>query len=303
MFKPLALILLTAAVLVGSAPAQSPNPIVPAASPSSVAGLPGIKLTWLGTAGFIFDWGGSRFAVDPYLSRHPDAKPSITTKVEDLLPLDALLITHGHFDHAEDAEKIALAATCPVFAPRSVTRKLEKKGYPPELLHPHETTPGFFIGEISVRVIRSRHIRFDPALVATVLSRVISSFRIMEIARAGLKHPQGSNSDFLMSFGGVSVYFSGSAGFREENLRGLHADVALLPYAGRSNMLEVFDLAMGLLQPAILIPHHFDEFYPDFAPPGDLEALRGFLGREYPRSKLIIPEPGISLVIQPNPEK
>ena len=305
MFKSLPLTLLAAAVLAGSAPApsRSPDPTLPAASPSPGTGSTGIKLTWLGTAGFVFEWGGSRFAVDPYIFRHPEAKPSITTKVEDLLPLDALLITHGHFDHAEDAEKIALAATCPVYAPRSVIEKLEKNGYPPELLHPNETTPGFSIGEISVRVIRSRHIRFNPGLVVTVVGRVISSFRTVETIRAGRKYLLGSNSDFLMSLGGVSVYFSGSAGFREENLRGLRADVAMLPYAGRSDMLPVFDLALGSLEPVILIPHHFDEFYPDFAPPGDLRVLRDFLDREYPRLELIIPEPGIPFVVSPKSGK
>jgi len=283
------LTLLAAVLLIGPAAAAYP---LPATSPA------GIKLTWLGTAGFVCEWGGSRFAIDPYISRHREARPEINTPVEDLLPLDALLITHGHFDHAADAEKIAWAATCPVYAPRSVTRELEEKGYPPELLHPNETTPTFSIGNVSARVIRSRHIRFDPALVATVLGRVISSFRTLEILRAGLGYPLGSNSDFLLSYGGTSAYFSGSAGFREENLRDLQADIALIPYAGRSDMLPVFDLALKKLEPAILIPHHFDQFYPDFAPPGDLEALRDFLRREYPRLELIIPEPGVPFVVQ-----
>ncbi|MCX5859733.1 MAG: MBL fold metallo-hydrolase [Proteobacteria bacterium] len=110
----------------------------------------GIKLTWLGTAGFLIEWGGARFAVDPYLSRPPEARPVINISIDDLLPLDALLITHGHFDHAEDVEKIARAAACPVYAPKPVIRRLEKSGYPPELLHPNETTPGFQIGEVSV---------------------------------------------------------------------------------------------------------------------------------------------------------
>jgi L-ascorbate metabolism protein UlaG (beta-lactamase superfamily) len=263
----------------------------PAAGPSE------IRLTWLGTAGFLIEWGGARFAVDPYISRHPEAKPVINTRIEDLLPLDAILITHGHFDHAADVEAIARAAACPVYAPRTVTRKLEITGYPPELLHPNETTPGFRIGEVSVHVVSSRHIRFNPALVATIAGRVIRSFRTLDVLRLGLGHPLGSNSDFLASYGGVSVYLSGSAGFGEETLRGLHADVALLPYAGRSDMLPVFGLALKMLQPAVLVPQHFDEFYPGFAPLGDLETLREFLGREYPQIKMVIPPPGVPFTI------
>ena len=288
LLKPLSLILLVAVLLLAPAPGRAADP---AAGPSE------IKLTWLGTAGFLIEWGGARFAVDPYISRHPEAKPNITIKAEDLLPLDALLITHGHFDHAADVEAIARAATCPVYAPRPVIRRLEKNGYLPELLHPNETTPGFQIGDISVRVVHSRHIRFNPALVATIAGRVIRSFRTLEVLRLGLGYPLGSDSDFLASYGGVSVYLSGSAGFGEETLRGLHADVALLPYAGRSDMLPVFGLALKMLEPAVLVPQHFDDFYPGFAPLGDLETLREFLGREYPRVKMVIPPPGVPFVI------
>lgn len=262
-----------------------------------------IKLTWLGTAGFLIEWGGARFAVDPYLSRPPEARPVINISIDDLLPLNALLITHGHFDHAEDAEAIAWAAACPVYAPKPVIRRLEKSGYPPELLHPNETTPGFQMGEVSVKVVRSRHIRFNPALVATIAGRVIRSFRTLEVLRLGLGYPLGSDSDFLASYGGVSVYLSGSAGFGEETLRGLHADVALLPYAGRSDMLPVFGLALKMLEPAVLVPQHFDEFYPGFAPLGDLETLREFLGREYPQVKMVIPPPGVPFTVKVETKK
>jgi L-ascorbate metabolism protein UlaG (beta-lactamase superfamily) len=267
------------------------------AYPASATAPEGIRLTWLGTAGFLIEWGGARFAVDPYLSRPPEARPAINIGIDDLLPLDALLITHGHFDHAEDAEAIARAAACPVYAPKPVIRKLEKAGYPLEFLHPNETTPGFRIGEVSVRVVSSRHIRFNPALVATIAGRVIRSFRTLEVLRLGLGYPLGSDSDFLASYGGVSVYLSGSAGFGEETLRGLHADVALLPYAGRSDMLPVFRLALKMLEPAVLVPQHFDEFYPGFAPLGDLETLREFLAREYPQIRMVIPPPGVPFTI------
>ncbi|MCX5859734.1 MAG: hypothetical protein NT056_07540 [Proteobacteria bacterium] len=65
-------------------------------------------------------------------------------------------------------------------------------------------------------------------------------------------------------------------------------------------MLPVFGLALKMLEPTVLVPQHFDEFYPGFAPLGDLETLREFLAREYPQIKMVIPPPGVPFTIQTN---
>ena len=65
-----------------------------------------LAITWLGHGTFHFRTpGGRRLLIDPWLEdnpRCPDAwkKPS---------PLDAILITHGHSDHATDAARLAKA--------------------------------------------------------------------------------------------------------------------------------------------------------------------------------------------------
>ncbi len=62
------------------------------------------QLRWLGHSGWeIRTGGGKRVLIDPWLAENPVAPLTIT----DLGPVDYLLITHDHFDHASDAVDVA----------------------------------------------------------------------------------------------------------------------------------------------------------------------------------------------------
>lgn len=71
------------------------------------------SLTWLGHAAFRLDLpAGDRVYVDPFLTGNPSCPAS------ELEPerVDAILLTHGHFDHVGDTIRLARAFACPVIA-------------------------------------------------------------------------------------------------------------------------------------------------------------------------------------------
>lgn len=70
-----------------------------------MAKLPdGIDLTWLGHATFLCTTPeGARVLIDPWVMQNPACPDSL----KDPGDLDAMLITHGHFDHIADAVELA----------------------------------------------------------------------------------------------------------------------------------------------------------------------------------------------------
>ncbi|CAH0118160.1 hypothetical protein PAE9249_00626 [Paenibacillus sp. CECT 9249] len=66
-----------------------------------------MKLTYLGHSCFIVESGGKKVVIDPYLRNNPLA----AVKPEEV-EVDAVLLTHGHYDHVADAEEIARRNDC-----------------------------------------------------------------------------------------------------------------------------------------------------------------------------------------------
>ncbi len=64
----------------------------------------GVTIKYLGHSTFVFTTpGGRRLLIDPWVKENP-ACPDAD---KDLDPIDAILITHGHFDHVQEAVEIA----------------------------------------------------------------------------------------------------------------------------------------------------------------------------------------------------
>ena len=71
-----------------------------------------MKLTWLGHSGFRLEWGGARVLIDPWLVNNPSFDEA--RRGEAIKGATHVLLTHGHFDHAEDTVAIARELGIPV---------------------------------------------------------------------------------------------------------------------------------------------------------------------------------------------
>ena len=90
-----------------------------------MADLPGgTKITWLGHSTFLIETDGKRILIDPWVMNNP----ACPDDHKDLGDLDAMLITHAHYDHIGDAVEIAQSTSPQVVSIPETSAWLGKKG-------------------------------------------------------------------------------------------------------------------------------------------------------------------------------
>jgi len=109
-------------------------------SPIEAASLPeGLACTWIGHATFLIEIGNFRLLTDPIFSDSCSPVPSSRLRrlrppgvaLQNLPPIDAVLLSHGHYDHLDLPSLRALGSKVPIFCPLGLGRLLRRHGLNP----------------------------------------------------------------------------------------------------------------------------------------------------------------------------
>jgi L-ascorbate metabolism protein UlaG (beta-lactamase superfamily) len=201
----------------------------------------GDGLTYVGHATVLVDLAGTRILTDPFLGsgilhvRRQGRAPV----VEQLEPLTAILISHGHRDHLDPRSLRMLSADCPVIVPRGCGATARRGG-----------------GREIIEVVEGDRVPVGNLTVEAV-----------HAAHDGRRNPFGEQIAALgyVIDGSVGVYFAGDtdlfAGMSD--LAG-RVDVALLPVGGWGPSVPAGHLdperaaeAVARIRPRVAVPIHW----------------------------------------------
>ena len=220
-----------------------------------MAQLPdGVKLTWLGHATFLLETGDARILIDPWVQNNP----ACPDELKDLGSLDAMLITHAHFDHIGDAVEIAKATSPQVVAIPETATWLGSKGVENTI----DMNKG---GTVEVAGVKAHMVHAVHSCGITDGDQVLYG---------------GEAAGFVVELAdGFKLYHSGdTAVFSDMELIGrlLEPDIALLPIGDHYTMgPRSAAEAVRLLDVKTVVPMHFGTFPVLVGTPEDLRREAG----------------------------
>ncbi len=242
-----------------------------------------VKVTFLGTSTLLFeDSHGTQLMVDAFLSRPGmipvlinRSLPTATERVEAALEraavkrgmLKAVLVTHSHYDHAQDLVYIARATGATVYGSQS-TLNIGRGGGLSET-QMKVFTPGVPLpidAHFTVIAYKSRH---SPA---TPLNDDLGVPIDQPLCQpAGRKDfTEGGTFDVLIRHGQHSILVKSGANYVYGGLDGVHAEVLFLGTARLAKQCSCFadrlyEQTVGVVHPRLVIPVHWDDFFSELS--------------------------------------
>jgi len=234
---------------------------------------PGLALTWLGTAGFRFEYQGYTLLIDPYLSR-PSllatlARAPLTVdhrRLESLvLAADAILVGHTHFDHALDVPALARSHQCKVYGSRSLATLMAAHGLAAQAVEVDCARP-FELGPFRVTFVESVHSKMVGGIWVAAGGELTCD-HVDELR--GSAYRCGQVFGIHVSVAGASFYHQGSADLLDDRVTHRGVDFLLAGIAGRGFTRDYARRILGRLEPRFVLAQHFDDFFrPIDAPMG-----------------------------------
>lgn len=223
-----------------------------------------LVLRWLGCAGFRLTAGDAALLIDPWVSRNEHARPPVSATLPELLPAQAVILSHGHFDHAADVPALCRLAPVPVYATARGIRSLARAGVPAALLNTIEPTWRGAIGPFAIQADPVHHVHYGMKLIAQTLARL--SWRAPRYLPLLTRWPCGQAVALRVEVAGIRIVHMGTAGASPRQLDAIAArgpvDVLLVALQGNARIHEIAARIVERLAPRVVIPHHQDDFYP-----------------------------------------
>ena len=246
---------------------------------------PGLELSWLGVSGYRLTYEGVSLFIDPYVSRVP-LRSLLLRRLA--MPEEAMidryasapgvvagvLVGHTHFDHAVDAPAIARRYKAKAYGSPSLGHLMRLHG----------------LGDLAVEVVAHQLYELGPFVVRFVPSRhskLLFGRKVPMDGELTCDHLHGLAPGaykcgavwgIRIDVAGISFYHQGSANLDDRELRGGPVDVFLAGIAGRNVTPNYWQRILPHLDPSVVVPTHYDNFFSPLGAPQDFVRRVNFSG-------------------------
>ncbi|MEQ1875799.1 MAG: MBL fold metallo-hydrolase [Bdellovibrionia bacterium] len=126
---------------------------------------PGLRAYWFGHASVLIDIDGTRVMTDPILSEYaspfhvgPRRLHTVPIDMRDLPKVDAVVISHDHYDHLDmDTVRAFAAKGTHFYVGLGIGAHLERWNIPPEQIHEMDWWESLKIGDVEIHCTPARH--------------------------------------------------------------------------------------------------------------------------------------------------
>src|SRR5882724_7577916 len=230
----------------------------------------GVRVTYLGTNGYQFEFKGHALLVDPYFSRVDLLSVALGSRIQPnaarindglrhiSTKADAILVTHGHFDHLLDVPAVMAKTRARLIASASsvdLVRRLPDAGASSgDAVKPGDVRR---IGRWKIRVLAATH---DRLFGKVPFDRLGSQTGLPQRAADWIC---GEPLAFLIEVNGQRIYIDsgGTPAQLPPNESGSRRmDLAILGMALPDSRARLA-AALARLQPRYVLPSHQDDFF------------------------------------------
>ncbi len=271
------------------------------ADPSTALSAPprqGVRITYLGTNGYLLESRDTVVLIDPYFSRQSLLRTALKLEpvretnlinhwTREHPKIHAVLVTHGHIDHLYDVPPIMRATGAKLIASSTSVQLAQSAGVPAN------QTRSARAGT-TVRV-KGAHIRVLPAVHDRVFGVTPFKGPPVHLPPRKIDHwVLGEPLAFLIEIGGKRIFInSGGRGDHPVALNSAPVDLAIVGVAS-PDAIDAFSATIAQLTPRYILPSHQDDFFRPlrngfvFLPLTDFSAVRRAAAAAAPRGQLIL---------------